>query len=72
MPGSYSVEAILADTALKTLQLAYDNKESQDVGRLIMEAYESVAQLKKAISGACGYGGMLDDPYELSESNSAV
>jgi ABC-type enterochelin transport system substrate-binding protein len=72
MPGSYTVESVLADAALETLKRAYHGKETQDVGTLILEAYETIAKLKQAIIVASSADDLAYDPYELSDSNSAV
>ncbi len=66
MPGSYSMEAVLADAALETLKRAYKENELQKAHQLILEAYDSISRLKNSMIDA------YDDPYELSESNSAV
>jgi hypothetical protein len=72
MPGSYTVESVLADVALDTLKRAYHGKETQDVGKLILEAYETISKLKQAIIVASSSDDQPYDPYELSDSNSAV
>ena len=72
MPGSYSLESVLADVALDKLKQAYHGKETQDVGKLILDAFESISKLKQAIIEAPRTGVETFDPYEISESNSAV
>jgi hypothetical protein len=72
MPGSYTVESVLADAALETLKRAYHGKETQDVGTLILEAYETISKLKQAIIVASSSDDLAYDPYELSDSNSAI
>jgi hypothetical protein len=72
MPGSNTAASVLADSALETLRRAYDDRQTQDVGDLILSAQESIANLKKAIFKSSGYGDLLGDSYELSETNSAI
>jgi len=72
MPGSYTTTAVLADSALETLKRAYEERESRDVGSLILAAQESIARLKQALRSARSYDDLSHDPYELSEYNSAV
>lgn len=72
MPGSYTVESVLADVALEKLKQAYHGKETQDVGKLILDAFESISKLKHAMIDASRSEEQTYDPYELSDSNSAV
>ncbi len=72
MPGSYTTTAILADSALQTLQRAYEERQSSDVGALILAAQESITRLKQALKNRHSYDDLSHDPYELPECNSAV
>jgi hypothetical protein len=72
MPGSYTTTAVLADSALETLKHAYEERESADIGSLILAAQEAIVRLKQALKNAQSYDDLSHDPYELSEYNSAV
>lgn len=72
MPGSYTTTTVLADSALETLKRAYDERESEDVGALILAAQETIARLKQSLKSARSYDDLSHDPYELPEYNSAV
>ena len=72
MPGSYSEAAILADSALEKLMLAYKEINSPDVGLLILDAQERIKELKQIISDFTPIDDFSMDPYEISESNSAI
>jgi hypothetical protein len=72
MPGSYTAASVLADSALETLRRAYDERDSSDVGALILSAQNSITRLKQAMANSRSYDDLSYDPYELSENNSAV
>jgi len=72
MPGSYTSTAVLADSALQNLQRAYEERQSSDVGALILAAQESITRLKQALNNKHNYDDLSYDPYELPEGNSAV
>jgi hypothetical protein len=72
MLGTYKAASVLADSALEILKRAYDERQSADVGALILSAQESITHLKQAIIHSRSYDDLSYDPYELSENNSAV
>lgn len=72
MPGSYTTTAVLADSAIETLKRAYEERESAEVGSLILAAQETIARLKQALKSARSYDDLSHDPYELPEYNSAI
>jgi hypothetical protein len=69
MHGSYTDTSELADSALEALKHAYDERQSSDIGDMILSAQEFITRLKQAILRS---NRLKDDPYELSENNSAV
>lgn len=69
MPGSYPAPETLADNALETLRHAYQERQSAEVGSLILKAHDLIARLKEEISNA---GASKEDPYEINEHNSAI
>lgn len=70
MPGSYPAPEILANNALDTLKQAYEERQTPNVGSLILTAYDTIARLKQEITAR--RDDDLMDRYELNEFNSAV
>lgn len=72
MPGSYPAPEILADNALETLKHAYRERQSSEVGSLILKAHELITRLKEEIGNGRNPADANDDPYEINEQNSAI
>lgn len=70
MPGSsYPAPELLADSALKTLESAYREQCSAEVGSLILKAHELITRLKQQLGAE---HTTAEDPYEINENNSAI
>jgi hypothetical protein len=72
MPGSYPAPETLADNALETLRHAYQERQSAEVGSLILKAHELIARLKEEIRSSGNDAASKEDPYEINEHNSAI
>ena len=71
MPGSYPAPETLANNALDTLKQAYEERQTPNVGSLILAAYDTIARLKQELTTRRDDDQVLDR-YELNELNSAV
>jgi hypothetical protein len=69
MHGSYTDTIELADSALDALKHAYDERQSLDIGDMILSAQGFITCLKQTILRS---NRLKNDPYELPENNSAV
>jgi len=72
MPGSYPDPRSYAATALEALEAAYEQSQDTHTGSLILTAIQAISHLKEDIRSSRRSDVSDNDPYELSEYNSAV
>jgi hypothetical protein len=72
MPGSYPDPRSYATTALLALEAAYEESQDSHTGSLILTAIQAISRLKEDMRGTRRSDLSDNDPYELSEYNSAV
>ncbi len=72
MPGSYPDPRSYANTALQALEEAYEESHDTRAGSLILTAIQAITHLRDEIKMSRSTLVSEYDPFELSETNSAV
>ncbi len=72
MPGSYPDPRSYANAALQALEEAYEESHDTRAGSLILTAIQAITHLRDEIKMSRSTCVSEYDPFELSETNSAV